>query len=569
MVTRELDLKIGDILVEKAVITREQLESALKEQQQKKGAVSKKIGSYLIELGHVTEADIATALGIQFNLPVMRLEGLKIKPEVIDLVPEKVVKKFNIIPLFKVGDELTVAISDPTDISLLDAVGAQVKSKIIPVIAPYLDISKAILRHYSTLVEAEPSELSRQLEAAPGINRMEVDELRKAGVDLPVVKVVDRMLIDAVEERASDIHIEPREDKLVIRCRIDGILREVSTYPHAMHKGVVSRIKILASLDISERQKPQDGRVKIKIENNEVDIRVSTLPTIYGEKAVLRLLNKNAVSLNIDDLNMSEKNLELLRQLIGEPYGIILVTGPTGSGKTTTLYAALNEINSIEDNIVTVEDPVEYQLPLINQIQINPKKDLTFATALRSILRQDPDIIMIGEIRDPETASIAAESALTGHLVLSTLHTNDAPSSITRLIDMGVEPFLIAPSLLGVMAQRLVRKICSRCREEYAPSKRELDAIGIGASVNGVTFYRGTGCDACGRTGYSGRTGIHEVLVVDSKIRELISARGSTEMIRQQALKSGFKDMRFDGIKKVIAGITTIEELLRASRNTR
>lgn len=567
MATRELNLKIGDILVEKAIITKEQLDSALKEQQ-KKGVASKKLGSYLAELGHVTEADIAMALGIQFNLPVMRLDGMKIKPEVIDLVPEKVVRKFNIIPIFKIGDELTVAISDPTDISLLDSIGAQTKSKIIPVIAPYLEISKAIVRHYSTLVETKASELSLQMEA-PGISRVEVDELRKAGADLPVVKVVDRMLIDAVEARASDIHIEPREDKLVIRCRIDGILREVATYPQAMHKGVVSRIKILSSLDISERQKPQDGRVKIKIEDNEIDIRVSTLPTIYGEKAVLRLLNKKAVSLNLEDLNMSEKNLETLRQLIEEPYGIILVTGPTGSGKTTTLYAALNEINSVEDNIVTVEDPIEYQLPIINQTQINLKKDLTFATALRSILRQDPDIIMIGEIRDPETASIAAESALTGHLVLSTLHTNDAASSITRLIDMGVEPFLIAPSLLGIVAQRLVRKICTGCSEEYTPSRRELDAIGIGDSVDGVTFHRGTGCNDCNRTGYRGRTGIHEILVVDSKIRELISSRGSTEMIRQQALKSGFKDMRFDGTRKVLAGITTIEELLRASRNTR
>ncbi len=565
MVTRAFNLKIGDILVEKAVITREQLENALKEQQ-KKGGDSKKIGSYLIDLGYVTEADIATALGIQFNLPVMRLEGMKIKPEVIDLVPEKIVRKFNIIPLFKIGDELTIAISDPTDISLLDAVGAQSKSKIIPVIAPYLEITKAIIRNYSTQVETEQSELSRQMES-PGISRVEVDELRKAGADLPVVKVVDRMLIDAVLEKASDIHVEPREDKLVIRCRIDGILSEVATYPHAMHKGVVSRIKILSSLDISERQKPQDGRVKIKIEGNEIDIRVSTLPTIYGEKAVLRLLNKNAVSLNLEDLNMSEKNLETLRQLIEEPYGIILVTGPTGSGKTTTLYAALNEINSVEDNIVTVEDPVEYQLPLINQIQINTKKDLTFANALRSILRQDPDIIMIGEIRDPETASIAAESALTGHLVLSTLHTNDAASSITRLIDMGVEPFLIAPSLLGIVAQRLVRKICRKCSEEFTPSKRELDILGLGASMDGVKFHRGAGCVDCKQTGYSGRTGIYEIMVIDSKIRELITTRGSTEMMRQQALKSGFKDMRFDGIRKVLAGITTVEELLRATRN--
>jgi type IV pilus assembly protein PilB len=565
MATREFNLKIGDILVEKKIITKEQLEYALKEQQ-KKGADSKKIGSYLIDLGYVTEADIATALGTQFNLPVMQLDGMKIKPEVIDLVPEKLVRKFNIIPLFKIGDELTVAIADPTDISLLDAVGAQTKSKIIPVIAPYLEISKAILKHYTIVVETEPSEFSRQMES-PGINRVEVDELRKAGADLPVVKVVDRMLIDAVEERASDIHIEPREDKLVIRCRIDGILREVAAYPQAMHKGVVSRVKILSSLDISERRKPQDGRVKIKIEGNEIDIRVSTLPTIYGEKAVLRLLNKNTVNLSIENLDLSEKNLETLRQMIEEPYGIILVTGPTGSGKTTTLYAALSEINSVEDNIVTVEDPVEYQLPIINQIQINPKKDLTFATALRSILRQDPDIIMIGEIRDPETASIAAESALTGHLVLSTLHTNDAASSITRLIDMGVEPFLIAPSLLCIVAQRLVRKICRKCCEEYTPSKKELDAIGIGTSVGDVTFHRGTGCKDCNQTGYSGRTGIHEILVVDSRIRELISTRGSTETIRQHALKNGFKDMRFDGIRKVLAGITTLEELLRASRN--
>jgi type II secretory ATPase GspE/PulE/Tfp pilus assembly ATPase PilB-like protein len=307
--------------------------------------------------------------------------------------------------------------------------------------------------------------------------------------------------------------------------------------------------------------------VKIKIEGNEVDIRVSTIPTTYGEKAVLRLLNKSAVSLSIDTLNLSERNLEALRQLIGEPYGLILVTGPTGSGKTTTLYAALNELNSIEDNIVTVEDPVEYQLPIINQIQINPRKDLTFATALRSILRQDPDIIMIGEIRDPETASIAAESALTGHLVLSTLHTNDAPSSITRLIDMGVEPFLIAPSLLGIVAQRLVRKICRKCSEEFTPSRAELAAIGIGDAMDGIKFHRGAGCEACKHTGYSGRTGIHEILVVDSRIRELITARASTDMIRQQALKNGFKDMRFDGLKKVLAGETTMEELLRASRN--
>ncbi|MEW6107578.1 MAG: GspE/PulE family protein [Nitrospirota bacterium] len=521
-----------------------------------------------MELGYVSEEDITNALGIQFNLPVMHIEDLRIKPEVIDFVPEVIAKRFNIIPLFKISNELTLAVSDPTDINLLDIVSAETKCKVIPVIAPYSEISRAIERHYSRKIETQLFEKSKESEHTE-ISRSEIEELKRAGVDLPIVKIVDRILIEAVEEGVSDIHIEPREDALTVRFRVDGILHEYLSYPIKMHPGIVSRTKILSSLDISERQKPQDGRIQVKIDNKEIDIRVSTLPTYYGEKVVMRLLNRASVRVRIEELGFSERNFSAFQELIKEPYGIILVTGPTGSGKTTTLYAALNEINSVGKNIITVEDPVEYQLPIINQVQINLKKDLTFANALRSILRQDPDIIMIGEIRDPETASIAAESALTGHLVFSTLHTNDAPSSITRLTDMGVEPFLLSPSLLGIIAQRLVRKICTDCKEEYSPALQELGAVGLSTPVENLKFYKGIGCDNCSHSGYKGRTGIHEILVVDERIRELITHRASADVIRQEASRKGFKDMRFDGLKKVISGMTTVEELLRVTRDTK
>lgn len=560
---KEFNLKLGEILLEKGKITREQIDKAL-EEQKKKGIVQKRIGSYLVDLGFVTEEDITEALGMQFNLPVMRLDGLRIKQEVIDLVPETIAKRFNIIPIFNIHDELTLAVSDPTDINLLDIVSSETKCKVTPVIAPYSEISRSIAKHYTKkVVEASADSSTAK------ISREEIDELKKAGVDLPIVKIVDRILIEAVEDRASDIHIEPRENGLTVRFRIDGILREYASYSIKMHPGIVSRLKILSSLDISERQKPQDGKIQVRIDNKDIDIRVSTLPAIYGEKVVMRLLNRASVKVKLEDLGFSEKNLGLFQQIIREPYGIVLVTGPTGSGKTTTLYAALNEINSVEKNIITVEDPVEYQLPIINQVQINIKKNLTFANALRSILRQDPDIIMIGEIRDPETASIAAESALTGHLVFSTLHTNDATSSITRLTDMGVEPFLLAPSLLGILAQRLVRKICPDCKEDYVPSKSELNTTGMNCDSFDTKFYRGAGCDKCNHTGYLGRAGIHEILVVDENIRKLITNRASVSMIREAAVKTGFRDMRFDGLKKVISGVTTVEELLRVTKNTK
>ncbi len=565
MFSRELNAKLGEILVEKGIITREQLDRALREQKSR-GIDQKKIGGYLIDLGFAREDDITQALAVQFNMAILRLEGVKIKPEVLDLVSDSMAKKFMIIPVFRIDQELTLAISDPTDIHILDIISSESGCRVIPVIAPYSDISRAIDKYYLKKVESPVMDVVKETDQTE-ISRVEIEELKRAGVDLPIVKTVDRLFIEAVEDGVSDIHIEPRETALVVRFRVDGIMHEFSTYPIAMHPAVVSRIKILSSLDISERQKPQDGRIQIKIDEKEIDIRVSTLPTHHGEKVVMRLLNRSSVRVKIEHLGFSEKNLAVFDSMLREPYGIILVTGPTGSGKTTTLYAALNDVNSVEKNIITVEDPVEYQLPMINQVQVNIKKDLTFANALRSILRQDPDIIMIGEIRDPETAAIAAESALTGHLVFSTLHTNDAPSSITRLIDMGVEPFLLSPSLIGIVAQRLVRTICSNCREEYKPAKNEIAAIGLNPSMEGLVFSKGTGCEKCKGTGYKGRTGIHEILLVDNTIRELITNRASLGMIREEAAKKGFKDMRFDGIRKVISGVTTVEELLRVTRN--
>lgn len=567
MGAEKLNLRLGELLIEQGIINPDQLKKALAEQN-KHGLDHKRIGHYLIELGYVNEEDITKALGIQFDLPVMRLEGLHIKPEVLNLLPESMARRFYIVPLFKIGEELTIAIADPTNFSLLDmdVVSSETGCKIVSVIATSSEISKAIERYYS---KKTAPDISEQLDKAgfASISRSEFDELNIAGAELSTIKTVDNVLLQAVEDGASDIHIEPGPVNLSVRFRIDGILQEYTTFQMRMHPGILSRIKILSALNIAERQKPQDGRIQLKIGGKEFDIRVSTLPAYHGEKVVLRLLNRESVKVSIEDLGFSEKNHNTFLELIKEPYGIILVTGPTGSGKTTTLYAAINEINSVKKNIITVEDPIEYQLPIINQVQVNPKKDLTFANALRSILRQDPDVIMIGEIRDPETAAIAAESALTGHLVFSTLHTNDAPSSITRLIDMGIEPFLLSPSLLGILAQRLARKICLKCKEEYLPSKAELNTVGLNTQLEGIKFYRGVGCDNCRHTGYKGRTGIHEILVVDEKIRELIVNRASVRAIRETAASNGFKDMRFDGLKKVIAGITTVEELLRITRD--
>ncbi|MBI3609485.1 MAG: Flp pilus assembly complex ATPase component TadA [Nitrospirae bacterium] len=546
---------LGKILVRQGLISEANLAKAL-EEQNKQGAHRKPFGSFLTEKEYVSEKDLLKALGIQFNLPVMELKEIVIDPAVLRLVPEAMARRFKVIPLYLVEKELSVAMADPTNIYGIDALTNQTRCQIQPVLALERDIMAALEYNYKS--QSRPGEDS--------VTGTESKRLEEAGKEISIVRTVDGVFLRAIQEGASDIHVEPGKDKLSVRLRVDGILKEYYTFTPKDQLSIISRLKIMSQLDFSERHKPQDGRFKLEMGGKEMDVRVSTLPTYYGEKVVLRLLDQQKIQLNLEDLGMSSHNLALLKTMISQPYGLMLVTGPTGSGKSTTLYTALSAIKSEEKNIVTVEDPVEYQIPLINQVQVNPKKDLTFATALRSVLRQDPNVIMIGEIRDPESGQIATEAALTGHLVFSTLHTNDAIGAVVRLVEMGIEPFLLAPSLLGIVAQRLTRKICPECMENYTPRKAELDRLGIPEATTGIKFSRGKGCPACKGSGYRGRIAIHEILMVDATIRTLITERAATGVIREHAVQSGFIDMRLDGIRKLIKGMTTLEEVLRVTK---
>lgn len=552
--------KLGKILVAGGHITEEKLAKAL-EEQEKRGFKQKQIGSFLVEMGYVSEEDVLKALGVQFNLPIIQLKGIGIDPKVLELIPEAMATRFKIFPLYLNEKDLTIAASDPTQIEVLDVLARQTRCKIQVVLALEKEILAAIESNYS----AQKSQMVVESDEAP-LSAEELKLLEEAGKEVPIIRMVDDILIQAVQEGVSDIHVEPREDKLSVRFRIDGILKEVRTFSQKQQPAILSRFKILSKLDISERQKCQDGRIKLKIGSKEIDARVSTLPTYYGEKVVLRLLDQKRVRFSLEELGLSPQNLASIRNMITQPYGLILVTGPTGSGKSTTLYACLNVINSEQRNIITVEDPIEYQIPMINQVQVNVKKNVTFANALRAILRQDPNIIMVGEIRDPETGEIATESALTGHLVLSTLHTNDAASAIVRLVEMGIEPYLLAPSLLGIVAQRLARKICLGCKTPHTPGKSDLDALGLLDGSVEIAFFRGKGCAECNGTGYKGRIAIYEVLVTDETIRGLIGEQAPLAAIRQQAAQAGFINMRLDGVRKIAKGLTTIEEILRVTR---
>jgi type IV pilus assembly protein PilB len=556
--------KIGKILVTQGLITEENLIKSLQEQE-KRGFKQTPLGFFLTEMGYVSEENVLKAVGIQFNLPVMELKDIAVDSAVMALVPEAMARRLKAMPLYLVEKELTIAISNPTQIEMMDTLASHTRCKLLPILALEREIFAAIESNYGAGSQAQQPTTQVETEEAP-MTPLELRRLETAGKEVPIIRIVDDLLLQAVLEGASDIHIEPREDKLSVRMRVDGILKEYHSFTLKQQPAILSRVKIISKLDISERQKPQDGRIKLRIGGKQVDARVSTLPAYYGEKVVLRLLDQQKVQLGLEELALSPHNLGLLNHMIAQPYGLVLVTGPTGSGKSTTLYAALNTINSEEKNIVTVEDPVEYQIPIINQVQVNVKKDLTFATALRSILRQDPNVVMIGEIRDPETGEIATEAALTGHLVLSTLHTNDAPSAIIRLVEMGIEPFLLAPSLLGILAQRLARKICPDCKESFTPKKGELDRLGIPGAPDTIKFSRGKGCSNCKGSGYKGRVAIHEVLVADEAIRGLISERAPAAAIRDRAVQTGFIDMRLDGIRKIIKGITTLEEVLRVTR---
>ncbi len=543
---------LHDLLLEQHVLTAEQLRAA----QAKAAASGVPLRRVLTQQGLVDDQRLTELLAQHHGMTIVDLASLLIKPEVMQLVPEALARKHALLPVFKIGGALTVAVSDPLNFFALDEVRLKTKCEVKAVLAPESVIRQAIDRYYGAAGTIQ--EVAQAIQAAQ-VPQNEADAAQEA----PVIRLVELLILQAMKEGASDIHIEPGEGVLRTRVRVDGVLQEINGPPAYLHAAVLSRIKVLANLDIAEKRKPQDGRFRLRVEQKELDLRVSTLPTQFGEKVVLRLLDRAAVTLGLEQLGCAPSTKDQVHALIRAPYGIVLVTGPTGSGKTTTLYAALHLLNSVEKNILTIEDPIEYQLAGINQVQVNPKADVTFATALRSFLRQDPNIIMVGEVRDKETAEIAIQAALTGHLVLSTLHTNDAPGALARLLDMGIEPFLIASSVVGVIAQRLVRVICQQCKQPATPSPRVLAQLQVDASGQ---WMRGAGCDACRRTGYRGRLGIFEILAVTDPIREQIAARAASHLIRETARAQGMATLREDGLDKARQGLTTIEEVLRVTQ---
>ncbi|MFA4992484.1 MAG: ATPase, T2SS/T4P/T4SS family [Candidatus Omnitrophota bacterium] len=548
-------MEIIDLLLKQNLITQAQVEKA-KDEVKRTGM---KLEKALEKLGFITEEDIAEARANASGFLYMDLEDYVIDAELTKLIPENIANKYKAVPLFKIMDTLTVGMVDPSDIQALDHIRRISKvGSVDPVLVSSKSIDKVMDFYYGQGNSVE--EIVKSIES----KKLPVDKgfLLESAEEPPVIKLVNILISEAVKDRVSDIHIEPEMEALRVRYRIDGILHEVHSLPKKLQNAVISRVKILAEMDIAESRRPQDGKISVKLENKDLDIRVSTFPTVHGENVVMRLLDRSSILLGLKDLGFSNENLGIFSRMILQPNGIILVTGPTGSGKTTTLYSALSTISSMEKNIITIEDPVEYELPLIRQTQVNPKADITFANGLRSILRQDPDVIMVGEVRDKETAEVAIQASLTGHLVFSTLHTNDAPSSLTRLIDMGLEPFLISSSLILVVAQRLVRQICPKCKEEYSPTPAALQ--GLGLDVN-VKFFRGKGCPACKNTGFTGRIGIFEVLVLNETIRKMVEEKNSADAIRKKAVELGMKTLREDGLDKAKQGLTTIEEILRVT----
>lgn len=587
-------LPLGQLLVKANIITEKQLSDALQFQKQS----GKKLGHTLISLGYIKEETLTSFLSAQYNLPVIKLSEQEFDPFLLDillrLVPYETASKYLIFPISMDGSVLTVATADPANKFAINGLGLLTGMKVSVYVASESEIIEAIKKYYPQDAQAAPppvAEVGEKQEKEPDnsfdLSVMEPKDLDKlidsvaeeitvveekeealeVKIDAPMVKLVDGILMNAIKSRASDIHIEPYENVMVVRFRIDGMLQPIMKLPVKIKAALASRIKIMSNLDISERRLPQDGRIKLKFGGNrEIDFRVSTLPTLFGEKIVMRLLDKSNLQLDLTKLGFDEKPLQDFLEAIEKPYGMILVTGPTGSGKTTTLYSALSHLNKPSVNIMTAEDPVEYNFLGINQVQIKEDIGLTFAAALRSFLRQDPDIILVGEIRDFETAEIAVKAALTGHLVLSTLHTNDAPSTITRLINMGIEPFLVSSSVILIVAQRLARKICQNCKREHKISEASLIKIGFPKdNIGSVKCYEGAGCPACNNTGYKGRVALYEVMPVKDEIKELIIQGGTALEIKKEAVRLGMSTLRQSGIKKVMDGITTIEEILRVT----
>ncbi len=576
---------LGEMLVAAGLIKDEQLKKALEEQKKRGG----KVGEILVDLGFVTEHNLASFLGRQLQIPYIEIEKQLVDDEAVRLIPGSMARRLTAIPLYKDKETLIVAMADPLNIFGLDDIRKSAGREIRHVVATRTDILKAIDRYYGVSPAIEDAAKDFAGAMAPAGEAGEAAVIPGvAAEDAPVVKMVSMLIAQAIMDRASDIHVDPEGKFIKVRFRIDGVLTEVKSLPREMHAPIVSRVKILANMDIAEKRMPQDGRFQARVTHTDagpvvtavfrernalrmdgdttVDIRVSTLPVIQGETVVMRLLDRTQVIQNLEGLNFTAELLERYRKLIARPYGMVLVTGPTGSGKSTTLYASVNALDRKANNIVTVEDPVEYQIMGVNQVQVNPKAGVTFASGLRSILRQDPDVIMVGEIRDRETAEIAIHAALTGHLVFSTLHTNDAAGAATRLIDMGIEPFLIASSAIGIMAQRLVRKICERCKKPYAAGPGLLRSLGI--ATGPVDFYRAEGCPACRNTGYQGRVGLFELMELNDAVRGMIVAKASSTSIKSAAAQAGFRTLREEGLIKAAHGITTVEEVLRVTQET-
>ncbi len=556
--------RLGEILLREGLVTREQLAQALAEQKNTKH----RLGYVLVKLGLVQELEITKVLARQYRMPAVDLSRFEVDPKIIKLVPADMATKSVVLPLKREGRTLTVAMADPTDMGLLEDLKFITRFDLFPVIAGEYTLRNLIERHYEASDQQLQSILKDMEETGEDVEVVEQEEDEAATQaqidDAPVVKLINGLLTDAVRRGASDIHIEPFEHEIRVRYRIDGALLEIMRPPLKMKAALTSRVKILSQLNIAERRVPQDGRLKLKMGSRVIDFRVSTLPVLFGEKIVLRILDKGNLTLDLTKFGFEVKAEKDLMKAILNPYGMVLVTGPTGSGKTTTLYSALSRINTPEVNIMTAEDPVEYNLMGINQVLVRTEIGLTFAAALKAFLRQDPNIIMIGEIRDLETGGIAIKAALTGHLVLSTLHTNDAPSTITRMIDMGIEAFNVASAVNLVVAQRLIRRICKDCKAEHQYTDPELSALGTNLeSLRKLTFMKGTGCDTCSGTGYKGRAGLYEVMALSPELRRMILRGASVVEIRDQAVSEGMLTLRMDGMKKIERGITTLEEVVK------
>jgi type IV pilus assembly protein PilB len=569
--------QIGELLVKENFITAEQLETALKHQRQHGG----RLGSILISLGLVDDDDITSVLSRQYGVPSINLAYFEIDPAVIKLIPVETARKYLVVPLSRVGSTLTIATADPTNVFAMDDIKFMTGFNVEPVVASEASIQDALEKYYGTvhaielkkvyeeIAQVEKDGFELDLEAASDDEeQVSIDELQRSSEEAPIIKLVNLILSDSLKKGASDIHIEPYEKDFRVRFRIDGILYGMMNPPLRLKDAITSRIKIMAKMDISEKRLPQDGRIKIRTtfdsRKKEIDYRVSTLPTLFGEKIVMRILDRDNLPLDMTKLGFEELSLKRVEAGILKPYGMVLVTGPTGSGKTSTLYAALNRLNTPETNIMTAEDPVEYNFRGINQVQIKEQIGLTFAAALRSFLRQDPNIILVGEIRDFETTEIAIKAALTGHLVLSTVHTNDAPSTVSRLLNMGIEPFLVATSVHLICAQRLIRKICPDCKSEVKTPAQTLVNVGFTQEeAKNLTIYAGHGCRTCNNTGYKGRIGLYEVMDVSDEIQELILVGASAREIKRKAVEEGMLTLRQSGLAKIKAGMTTLDEVLR------